>query len=199
MELAGCNSLEELRRAPLDDLFDAVEKIRALRNDGIYNTMPVVDGVLLKDRVDKLILHPLDVDLIIGYTNTDMYAPVMAWIGNRYGRRHHAYIYFFDLDAPGDDNRAFHSSDLRYAFGTLDKSWRPYGARDHQASEELMNSIANFARCGDPNGAGAPFWPKAGPGLGTRVLHIGPKESAPGRAPYGRLLKNFLQKGDPKA
>ncbi len=199
MELAGCKSLEELKRAPLDDLFDAVEKIHALRNDGIYNTMPVIDGVLLPDRVDKLIRSPLDVDLIIGYTNTDMYAPVMAWIGNRYGKRNRAYIYFFDLDAPGDDNRAFHSADLRYAFGTLDGSWRPYGARDREASEELLNSLANFARRGDPNGEGAPYWPRAGKGPGVPVLHIGPEGSAPGRAPYGRLLKNFLQKGDPKA
>ena len=199
MELAGCRSLDELRKAPLDALFDATEKIRALRRDNIYHTMPVVDGVLLKDSVDKLIAHPIAVDLMIGYTNNDMYAPVMAWIGNRYGRRNHAYIYFFDLDAPGDDNRAFHSSDLRYVFGTLDKSWRPYGARDREASRELVCAIANFARRGDPNGEGVPCWPEAAHGVRTRVLHIGPKGSKPGYAPYGRLLGNFLRRGEPRA
>ncbi len=199
MELAGCKNLDELRRAPLDTLFDAVEAIQAIRKDGIYNTMPVVDGVLLKDRIDKLILHPIRVDLMIGYTNTDLVAPVMAWIGNRYGKQNHAYIYFFDLDAPGDANLAFHSSDLRYVFGTLSGSWRPYGLRDYQASEEMMNSIANFVRRGDPNGTGAPFWPRADTGPGVRVLHIGPKGSVPGRTPYGRLLINYLRKGDPKA
>ena len=199
MSLAGCKSLDELRQVSLDTLFDAVEKIRALRKDGIYHTMPVVDGVLLKDRVDRLIRRPIEVDTLIGYTNTDMYAPVMAWIGNRYGRRNKAWIYFFDLDAPGDDNRAFHSSDLRYVFGTLDKSWRPYGARDREASEELLGSLANFARSGDPNGEGAPRWPEAASGLRTRVLHIAPEGSKPGHAPYGRLLRNFLTKGEPKA
>ena len=199
IEEAGCRSLDELRHASLDTIFDTVEKMKALRKDGIYHTMPVVDGVLIKDRVDRLIKHPIEVDTLIGYTNNDLYAPLMAWIGNRYGRRHHAWIYFFDLDAPGDDNRAFHSSDLRYVFGTLDRSWRPYGARDRQASEELLNSLANFARTGCPNGAGAPRWPDASSGLRTRVLHIAPDGSKPGHASYGRMLKNFLTKGEPKA
>ena len=199
MELCGCKSLEELRRAPLDTIFDAVETMRSTRKDNIYHNMPVVDGVLLKDGVDKLIRHPIKVDVMIGYTNADMYAPIMAWIGNRYGRENGAYIYFFDLDAPGDDNRAFHSSDLRYVFGTLGSSWRPYGPRDREASRELMDGIAHFARSGDPNGEGVPLWPKATGGLRTRVLHIGPKGSKPGHAPYGRLLRNFLRRGDPKA
>ena len=199
IEEAGCHGLDELRRASLDTLFDTVEKMKALRSDGIYHTMPVVDGMLIKDRVDKLIEHPLEVDTLIGYTNNDLYAPVMAWIGNRYGRRRHAWFYFFDLDAPGDGNLAFHSSDLRYVFGTLDKSWRPYGERDRQASEELLNSLANFARTGCPNGDGAPVWPEADSGLRTRVLHIAPDGSKPGHAPYARLLWNMLTKGEPKA
>ena len=76
--------------------------------------MPVVDGYLLKDGVDKLISDPLKVDYMIGYTNNDMYAPAMAYIGNRFAIDNGAYVYFFDIDQPGDGNGAFHSSDLRY-------------------------------------------------------------------------------------
>lgn len=199
MQLAKCESFEQLRQLPLDDLFDAVEEIRTLRKDAVYNTMPVVDGVLLPDRVDRLIDHPIRVDTMIGYTNTDMYAPIMAWIGNRYGRHNRAYVYYFDLDAPGDDNRAFHSCDLRYVFGTLKLSWRPYGKRDYEASGELLDYLANFARSGDPNGAGLPRWKAAGPGLGTGVLHIAPEGTRMGHVRYAKLAKNFLQKGDPKA
>jgi para-nitrobenzyl esterase len=110
-------------------------------------------------------------------------------------------VYFFDLDAPGDNNGAFHSSDLRYVFGTLDKSWRPYGERDYQASKELMDSFANFARTGDPmtGGFNVPVWPKPGHGLRTKALHIAPGGTGIGHAPYFRLLINFLTKGDPKA
>ena len=199
MEVAGCRTLEELRRAPLDTLFEAVEQMKTLRKDTTYCTMPVVDGVLLPDRVETLMRSPLPVDYLIGYTNNDLYAPVMAWIGNRFARRTGAFVYFFDLDAPGDDNRAFHSSDLRYVFGTLEKSWRPYGSRDHEASEQLLAYLAHFARSGDPNGEGLPRWRRAGGGARTAVLRLGPDGTRMGHAPYLRLARNFLEKGEPKA
>ena len=194
MELAGYRSFEELKTAPLTDIFEAVERIKALRKDTIYHTMPVVDGALLPGPVDRLIESPLPVDYLIGYTNNDMYAPVMAFIGNKFGRKNGAYLYYFDLDAPGDDNRAFHSSDLRYMFGTLDRSWRPYGQRDREASGQMMDYLVNFARTGDPNGPGLPPWRKGKP-----ALRIGPKGTNMGHVSYYKLLKNMFTKGDPKA
>ena len=194
MELAGCRTFEELKAAPLADIFEAVERIKALRKDTIYHTMPVVDGALLPGPVDRLIETPLPLDYLIGYTNNDMYAPVMAFIGNKFGRKNGAYLYWFDLDAPGDDNRAFHSSDLRYMFGTLDRSWRPYKQRDYEASGQMMDYLVNFARTGDPNGPGLPLWRKGKP-----ALRIGPKGTGMGHVSYYKLLKNMLTKGDPKA
>ena len=194
MELAGCRTFEELKAAPLADIFEAVERIKALRKDTIYHTMPVVDGALLPGPVDRLIESPLPLDYLIGYTNNDMYAPVMAFIGNKFGRKNGAYLYWFDLDAPGDDNRAFHSSDLRYMFGTLDRSWRPYKQRDYEASGQMMDYLVNFARTGDPNGPGLPLWRKGKP-----ALRIGPKGTGMGHVSYYKLLKNMLTKGDPKA
>lgn len=194
MELAGCRSFEELKAAPLADIFEAVERIKALRKDTIYHTMPVVDGALLPGPVDRLIESPLPLDYLIGYTNNDMYAPVMAYIGNKFGRKNGAYLYWFDLDAPGDDNRAFHSSDLRYMFGTLDRSWRPYEQRDWEVSGQMMDYLVNFARTGDPNGPGLPPWRKGKP-----ALRIGPKGTKMGHVSYYKLLKNMLTKGDPKA
>ena len=194
MALAGCRTFEELKAAPLEDVFEAVERIRDLRKDTIYHTMPVIDGALLPGPVDRLIERPLPVDYLIGYTNNDMYAPVMAYIGNKFGRKNGAYLYWFDLDAPGDDNRAFHSSDLRYMFGTLDRSWRPYKQRDYEASGQMMDYLVNFARTGDPNGPGLPPWRKGKP-----ALRIGPKGTKMGHVSYYKLLKNMLTKGDPKA
>ena len=198
METGGFSDFDALKNASTDALFDTVERMKEVRKDAIYYTMPVIDGVLLKEPVDKLIRTPLPVDYLIGYTNNDMFAPVMAWIGNRYGRKNGAYVYYFDINAPGDDNRAFHSSDLRYVFGTLETSWRPYGERDHEVSGQLLGYLANFAGTGDPNGAGLPLWKKAGGGLGTHVLRIAPKGTRMGRAHYGTMLKNMLTKGDPK-
>ena len=199
MEIAGCKNLDELRRAPLDRLFDAVETIKGLRKDNTYCTMPVVDGALIPAPVEELIKRPLKLDYMIGYTNTDMYAPVMAFIGNRFGKRSGAYLYLFDLDAPGDKNGAFHSSDLRYVFETLDGSWRPYGERDREAAAQMASYLANFARTGDPNGEGLPVWKPAGGGLGAPVLRIGPAGTRMGHVSYARLTRNFLTKGEPKA
>lgn len=196
---AGCNSLEELRSASLDVIFDAVETIKSRRKDTTYNTMPVVDGLLIPAPIDELIKTPLAIPYMIGYTGNDLYAPVMTFIGNRFGREHGAWIYFFDLDSPGDGNGAFHSCDLRYLFETLDGSWRPYGVRDREASGQLAAYAANFARRGDPNGAGLPCWKPAGPGLGSCALRIGKKRTAMGRASYLALTRNLLTKGEPKA
>ena len=193
--MAGCESFEELRRAPLQVLYDTTEKMKTLRDDTTYCTMPVVDGVLIPKPVGELIREPLALDYLIGYSNADMYAPVMAWIGNRYARQTGARVYFFDLDAPGDDNRAFHSSDLRYIFETLDGSWRPYGARDHEAAAQMASYLANFARSGDPNGPGLPCWEKAKKG----VLRIAPGGTKTGRTNYLKLTRNFIRRPDPKA
>ncbi len=135
---------------------------------------------------------------MLGYTNADLYAPVMAWIGNRFGKQTDAYLYYFDLDAPGDDNRAFHSSDLRYMFETLRGSWRPYGARDHEASAQMAAYLANFARSGDPNGPGLPRWDRAGRGPAAQVLHYAPDGTRMGRADYVKLTRNFIRAGEPK-
>ena len=198
MALAECGSFDEFQKADLSKLFDAVEKIKTLRKDSVYHTMPVIDGYLLPGPVDQMIRHPLPIDYMIGYTNNDMYAPIMAKIGNRFGKDNGAYIYYFDLDAPGDDNRAFHSSDLRYMFETLKTSWRPYSASDYEVSETMAAYLANFARGGNPNGPTLPLWKPAKKGLLTDVLHISKKAIRMGHVNYPKLLRNMLTKGDPK-
>ena len=197
MRDAGCESFEEFRTADLSRLFEAVEKIHADRKDSTYNTMPVVDGVLLPRPLTEMFKTPLPVGYLLGYSNTDMYAPVMTFIGNKFGKKNRAYIYYFDLDAPGDDNKAFHAADLRYMFETFDRSWRPFGDRDHEAGAQLASYVANFARTGDPNEAGLPLWKPAKKGTHTEVLRIAPSGTKMGRAWYLRLTGNFLRHPSP--
>ena len=192
---AGCKSFDELKKAPLDAIFDAVETIRARRKDSTYNTMPVIDGYLIPERIDKLMENPLRLDYLIGFTNTDMVAPVMAWIGMDFAKKNNGFVYFFDLDSPGDASGAFHSCDLRYMFGTLHNGWRPYGGRDDEVSGQLMDYLANFARSGDPNGSGLPRWQRAG----RKTLRFTKNSTAMSYVNYLRLALNFLKKGDPKA
>ena len=74
------------------------------------------------------------------------------------------YRYRFDRPAPPEENHpqgkyAFHSDELEYVFGTLDVRhgavWHP---ADRVLSEQIIAYWTNFARSGDPNGAGLPQW-----------------------------------------
>jgi para-nitrobenzyl esterase len=107
------------------------------------------------------------------------------------------YRYHFELAAPPSKFHpgtfAFHSDDIEYVFGTLDT--RPgYTVRpeDRKLSDEMMSYWSNFARTGDPNGAGLPTWPKYG--ADNELIHLNnPITSGPdaNRARYEFLLKGI--------
>ena len=65
-----------------------------------------------------------------------------------------AYLYHFVRRLPGDDWGAFHSSELWYTFGTLDRCWRPMTEHDYELSEEMVTCWTNFMKTGNPNGDG---------------------------------------------
>ena len=198
MKEVNCKTLDELKALDLKDIFDGIERIKARRKDNTYNTMPVVDKYLIKKPIDEIINDPLKIDYLIGYTNNDMYAPIMAKIGNDFGRRNKAYIYYFDIDAPGDKNGAFHSSDLRYMFGTLKESWRKYTDRDEEVSNQLMDYVANFARSGNPNKEGLPVWDSVSESQ-KKVLCFKTESTKMAKASRIKLVHNMLTKGAPKA
>lgn len=192
MKKLDCNTLEDLRKIGIKELFEAVEVMKGERKDTVYHTMPVVDGAIIPDEIGKLIKKPLKIDYMIGYTNNDMYAPILAHIGNVFARNNGGYRYFFDIDAPGDDNKAFHSSDLRYVFGTLDSSWRNYSERDYEVSREMTGYIASFASTGNPNRDSLPSWKRKG------VMCFRKKETKMGHPSFFKMTCNFLFKGSPK-
>lgn len=95
-------------------------------------TAPVIDGqliprdgVLAAQRGDQC-----HVPYLMGSTSQDIVPPIVHKLAKDWCRLQAnqggpaAYAWFFDRQLPGDDNGAWHSSDLWYWFGTLDHCWR---------------------------------------------------------------------------
>ena len=188
---SGVSSFEEFRALDDRTLLTAVEKMRSVRKDNMMITQPVIDGFLLPDGIDRLIKHPLPLDYMVSFTSNDMFTAVFAHMSQSFARQVHAYLMYFDVDAPGDNNGAFHSADLRYCFGTLSKSFRPYDGTDQRISDMMTDYIAAFARSGDPNGEGRPVWKK------KHALCVSRNKVKMGLPNVLKLFFNTF-KGDPK-
>jgi para-nitrobenzyl esterase len=102
-----------------------------------------------------------------------------------------SYAWFFDRQLPGDENGAWHSSDLWYWFGTLENCWRPMTKKDNAVSEQMTDYLANFCKFGDPNGAGLTAWLPAGKKQG-KVLCIGEKDTHMGKPDMLKLAKTMV-------
>ena len=60
------------------------------------------------------------------------------------------YDYMFSRRLPGDNAGAFHSAELWYVFGTLDRCWRPFTDADRELSDRMLSAWTNFCKNGDP-------------------------------------------------
>ena len=79
------------------------------------------------------------------------------------------------VPATSRDIGARHAGEIEYVFGALDLSLPkvPWEPSDRTLSDAITTYWTNFARTGDPNGAGLPAWPKYADG--GRVLHLDEK------------------------
>jgi para-nitrobenzyl esterase len=162
---------------------------------------------LFADRADEFLkLYPGDTDAqalrsAIDFGSDQFIAfGTWKWLeAHRKTGEQPVYRYHFELAAlpskyhPG--TFAFHSDDIEYVFGTLDtRPGEEVRPEDRQLSDEMMTYWTNFAKNGDPNGAGYPNWPKYDT-TDNALIHLNsPLTSGPDTT-RGRYL--FLLKGIP--
>lgn len=158
MDSFGWDTLDKMRDASTEDI-----KAAAVANEQTVRFAPHTDGVFLTEDFNTAATEGriADIPYMIGCTEKDM---------GRQGRKPlddfchlrseqsslPAYQYFFTRNLPGDDDDpekdagAYHSSELWYMFGTLDKSWRPFTEEDYELSAEMLDAWTSFCKSGNP-------------------------------------------------
>ncbi len=160
MEDAGCRTAAELRALEAEKLFASFEKLRKSSPQYGMIAAPCVDGIALlaSNMTETNKGSAKKIPYMMGSTSEDMMPPFMNAMAKDWCVRHGGYAWYFDRQLPGDENGAWHSSELWYFFGTLANSWRPFTAHDYRLSEAMVNALCNFAKTGNPNGPGTDIW-----------------------------------------
>ena len=159
----------------------ADEYLPTIGRNPVFFFRPVVDGVVLPDKETSKGLFDPEIDVMLGsvygdgmrafaqakdsadpyrFVRANAYAPqvIQARRANAKGVRP-IYTYFIERVRPGGNSPMPHGAELPYFFGTLDRFDDPWTALDRRASEIGIDYWTNFAKTGDPNGAGLPVWP----------------------------------------
>jgi len=156
-------TLAEMRALPFDTLLKMSADYTAATKKRV-SWSPVIDGYFLTATFSNAALagEIADIPYMIGFTANDMNDATQAvkdFCALRAEKSSKpVYAYLFARPLPGDENGAFHSSDLWYVFHSFSHSWRPFTQGDKELSSKIAGFWINFAWFGNPNGTRSGLW-----------------------------------------
>jgi para-nitrobenzyl esterase len=153
-DFAGYTTLDQMRAAPAEEI---MRKYAEYTSEG--NSLPIgpmVDMRMVGESFTTAASqnHILNIPYMIGSTTGDglqRASDIEQFCASRdYYKGKPVYEYLFARMLPGDDAGAFHSAELWYMFGTLDRCWRPFTDADRELSDEMLSDWTNFCKYGNP-------------------------------------------------
>ena len=192
MEGCGCKDLAQFRAVEPEKLFAVwQQKKKEVKGAGMAAS-PVLDGEFVAGKGTELLAagKQKQIPYMLGSTSEDIMTLLIQKMAVDWcaAQKIPSYGWFFDRKLPGDDNGAWHSSDLWYWFGTLDNCWRPMTEKDYALSDQMTAYLCAFVRSGDPNGGGLPQWEPAG----DKVMRFGEGDLRMGKPGRLKLLYTML-------
>jgi len=160
--------LDELRSIPWERILEAqyeIEENCMKRGGGLAFNVGIDNYVLpygYDESIEKNVIA--DIPYLIGSTSADIFMTaemIAAGDAGPLNAAAHAfaderkkvsdkpvYTYLFKHKPLGDDAGPFHSSELWYVFGTLDRSWRPKNDSDYALKEKMLKDWTDFIKTG---------------------------------------------------
>jgi para-nitrobenzyl esterase len=178
VEITGASNIEELRNLSTEQIMEAKDKFDGKMwgtGKGIV-MVPNVDGYVLKNTVGDVWKQGemKKIPYMLGCVIDDLGSTPEIIKEKKPGKLmeesirwshrmeeltgNPAYTYFFTRELPGDDWGAFHSCELWYMFGTLNRCWRPMTKEDEKLSDEMITYWTNFMKTGKPASENTKEW-----------------------------------------
>ncbi len=147
------------------------------------------------DQADAFLkLYPVSADSEVAATvktagRDEARLSIDRWSADQLKVSKRIYTYFFDRVIPWPAHPefgAFHTSEVPYIFGTIHLIPRPWEPVDDKVADTMSSYWTNFAKTGDPNGAGLPRWPAYAPDA-HQTMELGARSGAMPEAEAARL------------
>lgn len=150
---AGVKDFDGLRALGTEELFKAWQRAADGSLLAQIAVLPCMDGVLATKENYRRFGDRRQLPALFGVTGNDIAPAVMRRAARKYAALSSADCWGYLFERPlagGGKKGSWHSCDLWFAFGTLSRCWRPFGAEDGETARRLVDAICSFATCGTP-------------------------------------------------